>query len=82
MANYASFIEVLISNFNSYPYTLFPLYAKAYKNPLIVALKSLLRHYPFVVELKNGEKVLVTGKGYKIASYYAFLYLARKKGKK
>ena len=82
MTNYASFKEVLISYFNRYPYTLLPLYTKAYKNPLIVALKSALRHYPFTAYLKNGDKVIITGKGYKIASYYAFLYLSHKKGKK
>ena len=81
MTNYASFKEILLSYFNRYPYTLLTLYKKAYKNPLIVALKSSLRHYPFTAKLKNGDKVVVTGKGYKIASYYAFLYLARKKGK-
>ncbi len=68
MTNYASLKEVLISYFNRYPYTLLPLYTKAYKNPLIVALKSALRHYPFTAYLKNGDKVTITGKGYKIAS--------------
>ncbi|WP_238527832.1 hypothetical protein [Saccharolobus islandicus] len=53
MTNYASFKEVLISYFNRYPYTLLPLYTKAYKNPLIVALKSALRHYPFTAYLKK-----------------------------
>lgn len=54
--NYTSFKEVLISNLNRYPYTFFPLYAKAYKNPLRVAFKLLLRQYPFTAELKNRRR--------------------------
>ena len=40
-----------------------------------------MRKYPFEAELKDDQKVIVTGKGYKTVSFFAYSYLSRANGK-
>ncbi|HII74428.1 TPA: hypothetical protein HA332_08680 [Sulfurisphaera tokodaii] len=54
---------------------------KSYSNPFIIGLRTIFGKYPFEAKLKGHEKVVITSRVYKITSYYAFLYLARKKVK-